>query len=124
MGIVLKQSFKNTVYIYLGFIVGGINTLFLYTRFLEDTYYGLVTFLLAAANIITPLIALGINHTIIKFFSSYFTKVEQDKFLSSILFLPLFIAIPSGYIGVLFYEEVSNYLSEENPIIKDYTYVI
>lgn len=124
MGIVLKQSFKNTIYIYLGFLVGGINTLFLYTRFLEDTYYGLVTFLLATSNLLMPLIAFGINHTIIKFFSSYFTKKEQDKFLSSVLFLPLLIAIPLGFLGVEFYEQLSNYLSIENPIIKEYTFVI
>lgn len=124
MGIVLKQSFKNTIFIYLGFLVGGINTLFLYTRFLEDTYYGLVTFLLATSNLLMPLIAFGINHTIIKFFSSYFTKNEQDKFLSSVLFLPLLIAIPLGFLGVEFYEQLSNYLSVENPIIKEYTFVI
>lgn len=124
MGIVLKQSFKNTLFIYLGFLIGGINTLFLYTRILEDTYYGLVTFLLSASNLMMPLIALGINHTVIKFFSSYFTKQERDSFLSSILFLPLLIAIPMGYLGVLFYEEISNYLSVENPIIKNYTFVI
>lgn len=124
MGIVLKQSFKNTIIIYLGFAVGGINTLFLYTRFLEDEYYGLVTFLLSTSNILMPLIALGVHHTIIKFYSSYFTKIEQDRFLSSILFLLMFIAIPMGYLGTIFYEEISNYLSVENPIIKNYTFVI
>jgi O-antigen/teichoic acid export membrane protein len=124
MGIVLKQSFKNTLFIYLGFAFGGINTLFLYTRFLEDEYYGLVTFLLATSNLLMPLIALGIHHTIVKFFSSYFTKVEKDKFLSSVLFLPLLIAIPMGFFGNLFYEEISTYLSVENPIIKEYTFVI
>jgi O-antigen/teichoic acid export membrane protein len=36
----------------------------------------------------------------------------------------LFIAIPLGYLGVVFYEEISAYLSIENPIIKDYTFVI
>ncbi|KOY50525.1 lipopolysaccharide biosynthesis protein [Polaribacter dokdonensis] len=124
MGIVLKQSFKNTLFIYLGFAFGGINTLFLYTRFLEDEYYGLVTFLLSSSNLLMPLIALGIHHTIVKFFSSYYTKVEKDKFLSSILFLPLLVALPMGFLGNVFYEQISSYLSEENPIIKDYTFVI
>ena len=80
MGIVFKQSLKNTLFIYLGFAFGGINTLFLYTRFLEDEYYGLVTFLLSTSNLLMPLIALGIHHTIVKFFSSYFTKEEKDSF--------------------------------------------
>jgi O-antigen/teichoic acid export membrane protein len=124
MGIVLKQSFKNTLFIYLGFAFGGINTLVLYTRFLEDEYYGLVTFLLATSNLLMPLIALGIHHTIVKFFSSYFTKADKDKFLSSVLFLPLLIAIPIGFFGNLFYEQISSYISQKNPIIKDYTFVI
>jgi O-antigen/teichoic acid export membrane protein len=124
MGIVLKQSFKNTLFIYLGFVFGGINTLVLYTRFLEDEYYGLVTYLLATSNILMPLIALGIHHTIVKFFSSYFTKADKDKFLSSVLFLPLLVAIPMGFLGNLFYEQIGNYLSEKNPIIKEYTFVI
>ena len=124
MGIILKQSFKNTLFIYLGFAFGGINTLFLYTRFLEDEYYGLVTFLLSTSNLLMPLIALGVHHTIVKFFSSYLTKLEKDRFLSSVLFLPLLIAIPIAYFGNVFYQEIGNYLSEENPIIKDYTFVI
>ena len=124
MGIIFKQSFKNTLFIYLGFAFGGINTLFLYTRFLEDEYYGLVTFLLSTSNLLMPLIALGIHHTIVKFFSSYLTKVEKDRFLSSVLFLPLIIAIPIAYFGNLFYEQIGDYLSIENPIIKDYTFVI
>ena len=124
MGIILKQSFKNTLFIYLGFAFGGINTLFLYTRFLEDEYYGLVTFLLSTSNLLMPLIALGVHHTIVKFFSSYFTKSEKDSFLSSVLFLPLLIAIPIAYFGNVFYQEIGDYLSEENPIIKDYTFVI
>ncbi|WP_166385120.1 lipopolysaccharide biosynthesis protein [Polaribacter sp. 11A2H] len=124
MGVVFKQSLKNTLFIYLGFAFGGINTLFLYTRFLEDEYYGLVTFLLSTSNLLMPLIALGIHHTIVKFFSSYFTKEEKDSFLSSVLFLPLFIAIPIAYFGNLFYQEIGDYLSVENPIIKDFTVVI
>ena len=124
MGIVFKQSLKNTLFIYLGFAFGGINTLFLYTRFLEDEYYGLVTFLLSTSNLLMPLIALGIHHTIIKYFSSYFTKAEKDSFLSSVLFLPLLIAIPIAFLGNHFYQEIGDYLSVENPIIKDYTFVI
>jgi len=124
MGIVFKQSLKNTLFIYLGFAFGGINTLILYTRFLDEEYYGLVTFLLSTSNLLMPLIALGIHHTIIKFFSSYFTKIEKDRFLSSVLFLPLLVAVPMAFFGNLFYEEISSYLSDKNPIIKDFTFII
>ena len=125
MGIILKQSFKNTLFIFLGFGLGGINTLFLYPNLLDDKYYGLVIYLLSTSNLLMPLIAFGIHHAIVKFFSSYNTKAEKDRFLSSVLFLPLFIALPFAFIGNLLYEEISNYLAtEENIIIKDYTYII
>lgn len=124
MGIVLKQSFINTIILFLGFAIGGLNVLFLYTHFLHEDYFGLITFLLSSANIILPLLVYGMQHTIIKFFSSYKSKVEQDSFLVSTLFLPLLIIIPIGLIGSYFYNFIANWISNENPIIKDYTYLI
>jgi len=121
MGIVVKQSFKNTVILFLGFAIGGLNTLYLYIYFLHEDYYGLVIFLLSAANILMPLMVLGMQHTIIKFFSSYKTKLERDKFLTSSLLLPLLIIIPLAIIGSVAYESISDWLSKENPIIKPYT---
>jgi O-antigen/teichoic acid export membrane protein len=69
LGIVIKQSLRNTVIIYIAFAIGGINALFLYTRFLTDEYYGLVTYLLSTANILMPLTAFGVQYSIVKFFS-------------------------------------------------------
>ncbi len=124
MSMVFQQSLKNTLFIYLGFVFGAVNTLFLYTRFLESEYYGLVTFLLSTSNLLMPLIALGVHHAIIKFFSSYFTKKEKDTFLVSMIFLPFVTALPVAYFVNLFYQEIGNYLSKNNPIIKDYTFII
>jgi len=80
MGIVLKQSFKNTLILFLGFAIGGINVMFLFTHFLHEDYFGLITFILSTANIILPLLVFGMQHTIIKYYSSYKTKIEQDSF--------------------------------------------
>ena len=124
MGIVLKQSFTNTLILFLGFAIGGINVLFIYTHFLHEDYYGLNTFLLSTANILSPLMVLGMQHTIIKFFTSFQTKYEQDQFLTSALVMPLFIIIPLGFIGAYTYESIANWLSVENTIIKPYTYLI
>lgn len=124
MGIVLHQSFKNTMIIFLGFAIGGINVLFLYTHFLETEYYGLVTFLLSSSNILMPLLIFGMQHTIIKFFSSYNKKIERDNFLVTAVILPLIILIPLAFIGTFFYEFISDLLSKENLIIKKYTYLI
>ncbi|WP_111709253.1 lipopolysaccharide biosynthesis protein [Lutibacter citreus] len=124
MGIVLKQSFNNTVILFLGFAIGGINVLFLYTHFLHEDYFGLITFLLSTANIIMPLLVFGMQHTIIKFYSSYKTKREQDGFLMTTLILPLLIIIPLAFVGVFIYNIIASWLSSQNILIKDYTYLI
>lgn len=124
MGIILKQSFFNTLIIFLGFAVGGINVLFLYTHFLHEDYFGLITFLLSAANIILPLLVFGMQHTIVKFYSSYQTKLEQDGFLTTTLLLPLFVIIPMAFVGAFVYDSIADLISMENPIIKKYTYLI
>ncbi len=124
MGIVFKQSLRNTIIIYTAFAIGGVNALFLYTYFLKDEYYGLVTFLLSSANLLMPLTAFGVQYAIVKFYSSYTSELEKDRFLSSALILPLFIAIPLGFIGNLFYEQISTWLSLENPIVKEFTLII
>ncbi len=125
MGIVFKQSFKNTLIIYLGFLIGGINTVVLYTRFLGAEYYGLATYVFSASNIIMPITAFGVHYTIIKFFSSYTSKIERDKFLSTVIFLPLLIAIPIGYFWDFFHNWIMDYVaksnSKENLIIENYT---
>lgn len=124
MGIVLNQSFKNTVILILGFAIGGVNVLFLYTHFLQDDYHGLITFILSTANILLPLTIFGMQHSVVKYFSSYKEKSEKDSLLSWSLILPLLIIVPLGFVGMYFYEFIANWISEENSLIKEYTYLI
>jgi len=124
LGIVFKQSFRNTLIIYVAFAFGALNALFLYTQFLQAAYFGLVTVLLSLANLIMPITAFGVQYTIVKFFSSYQNKQEKDAFLTMALFFPLLIAIPIGFFGGLFYEQINAVLAVENPIVKEYTYIV
>lgn len=124
MGIVFKQSFTNTLILFLGFAIGGLNVLFLYIHFLEAEYFGLITFLLSTANMIMPLIVFGMQHTIIKFFSSYQNREEQDNFLLTAILLPMIIIIPLAVLGIVFYHQIASFLSRENIIIEKYTYTI
>jgi O-antigen/teichoic acid export membrane protein len=124
MGIVQNQTFKNTITTYLGFGIGAINTLFLYTEFMSETYYGLVTYILSTAYVMMPLLAFGVHNTIVKFYSSYKTRNSINSFLTWMLFLPLLLIIPMGLIGHFSFETISNFLSQKNPIIKDYVWLI
>lgn len=124
MGIIIDQSAKNLVTTYLGFGVGAINTLFLYTNFLTPEYYGLVGFLLSAANLIWPLMAFGVHNTLVKFYTSYDSKEEKDRLLSVILLLPLGIALLLGFIGYFSYGLLLDYFSDGNALVKPYIWMI
>jgi len=124
MGIVTNQSFKNTITTYVGFGIGAINTLFLYTNFMSDTYYGLVGFILSTANIMMPLMAFGTQNTLIKFYSSYKTRNSINSFLTLMILLPLVVIVPVGLIGYYAFDLISDLLSQQNPIIKDYVWLI
>lgn len=124
MGIVLNQSFKNTISTYVGFGIGAINTLFLYTNFLTDEYYGLVVFVLSAANIMMPFMAFGVHNAIIKYYSTFKTKNSINSFLTLMLFLPFFFIIPAMIIGFLSYESISRLLANENNIASNYLWHI
>ncbi len=120
MGIVASQSLKNIITTYLGFVLGAISTLFLYTKFLSDEYYGMVGYMFSLAYVIMPLMAFGVSNTLVKFYSLFKTRVSLNSFLTLMLFLPITIIIPIIFITQLGYETIGNFLSEKNPIIKDY----
>jgi O-antigen/teichoic acid export membrane protein len=109
---------------YIGFAIGAINTLFLYARFLSDTYYGLVGVILATSAILMPVLALGVPNTMIKFFSGYTEKKAQDGFLGFMLVLPLLLIIPLGAYSYLANEAIGNFIGQRNVIVQDYVWHI
>lgn len=124
MGIVLNQSIKNTVITYVGFGIGAVNALFLYTNFLGKFHYGMVAFLLSAANIMMPIMAFGVHSTMIRFFSKYKTEIEREKFMSFMLLMPLLLIIPITAISFFFYDQIAFYLLDKNPSIKPFLWLI
>ncbi|WP_417443971.1 lipopolysaccharide biosynthesis protein [Joostella sp.] len=124
MGIVLNQTVKNTFVTYIGFAIGAVSTLFLYTNFLSDNYYGLVAYLLSAANIMMPILAFGVQNTLIKFYSSYTNSKEQNAFTGFMFLLPLVIIIPVGLLGIVSYKYIVSYLTETNKILEPYVWTI
>ena len=124
MNIVTHQSIKNTIATYLGFVIGAINTLFLYTYILGDTYYGLVGFILSASNIIMPLMAFGTHNSLVKFYATYPTQQAKAEFLTYLLFLPLLFIVPFSVVGYVCYQEIGHLLSQENPIIAQYLWIV
>jgi O-antigen/teichoic acid export membrane protein len=109
---------------YFGFGIGAINALFLYTNFLGKFHYGIVAFLLSSANIMMPLMAFGVQSTMIRFYSKYESEIEREKFMSFMLYMPLFLIIPISFISIFFYNQIATLLLNENPEINPFLWLI
>jgi O-antigen/teichoic acid export membrane protein len=124
MGIVLNQSLKNTIITYFGFGIGAINTIYLYPVFLGATYYALTNYIVSSANVIMPLFAIGMQNTLVKYYSQYQSEQERSKFLSFTVLFPLLLCIPLLLISLFFYDDIAVFLSKENPVVKEFIWLI
>ena len=125
MGIVIKQSIKNTIITLLGFGIGAANTLFMYPYFLGKDYFGLTGYVLSAANILYPIMSFGIQNTLIKFFNeNNKTEKELNSYITYMLFVPLFFITPLMLLFFFFYNDIALYESQKNSFIYDFVWVI
>ncbi len=124
MGIVFKQSLRNTIVTYLGFGIGAVNTLFLYTNFLTEAYFGLVGVILSTAAILMPLMAFGVPNTMVRYFSRYSDREARASFLNLMLFLPLLLIIPIAAFSYVFQEVIAAFLSRKNEVVGNFIWYI
>ncbi|MEN8789406.1 MAG: polysaccharide biosynthesis C-terminal domain-containing protein [Flavobacteriaceae bacterium] len=115
---------KNTVVTYLGFGIGAINVLFLYTRFLSEAYFGLVGVILSTSVILMPLLSFGVPNTLVKYYSGYKDRKDQQGFLSFMLMLPLLLILPIALLSWISYDAIAAFLSRENEIVGDYVWYV
>ncbi|HLO72961.1 MAG TPA: oligosaccharide flippase family protein [Flavobacterium sp.] len=125
MGIVIKQSIKNTITTFLGFGIGALNTLFMYPYFLGKDYFGLTGYVLSAANILYPIMSFGIQNTLIKFFNeNNKTEQELNSYITYMLLVPLFFIAPLMVLFYFFYDTIAAYESQQNPVIYSFVWII
>tara|TARA_S200000501_G_scaffold279354_1_gene263309 strand:+ start:87 stop:1556 length:1470 start_codon:yes stop_codon:yes gene_type:complete len=124
MGIIAKQSFYNSISISLAFIIGAFNTVYLYPTHMGSSLQGLVVALLALSNLVQPFISFGVQHAVIKFYSSTKSKAEKDKLLSFSLILPILVFTAILLTTYLFYEQITEFIASENKQIGKYAYLI
>ena len=124
MSIVVKQSFFNLITIGIAFIIGAVNTLYLYPTFLGSKLQGLVIALLAISNLIQPFLSFGTQHAVIRFYSRYKSKKEKDAVLTLSLIIPFIITIIVIPIFYLYYEQIKTVLFQSENALSQYAYVI
>ncbi len=91
MGIVVRQSILTSIVSYAGIIIGYINLLYLYPKFLEKEQLGLLRAIQDSAMLMAPFATLGLAQGILRFFPQYIhSEKESRKFVSLIVLLGVF----------------------------------
>lgn len=124
MGIVVRQSFLNLISIGIAFLIGAVNTLYLYPTFLGSKLQGLIIALLAISNLLQPFISFGTQHAVIRYYSKYNKKTDKDGLLTLSIIIPLVIVILFVPIFYAYYDQIRLYLFQSDQSLSKYAYVI
>ena len=124
MNIIARQTFFNLVSIGFAFLIGAINTLYMYPNYMGSRYQGVIISLLAFSNLFQPFISFGLQHAIIKFFSSFKSKRDKDSLLIFSLLFPLIILCFFSLALWKVWPSIVSEISLKEPLIKTYAFVI
>ena len=123
MGIVLRQGFKNTIFTYLGFLIGGIYTVLLVPKVFDahPEHWGATRYLVSFAMIIVPWAQLSLPNVIIRYFPIFKEKRKKD-FMFFLLFWTSVGITLSSIIIIIFSNQLFN--SDTSPLILNNKYLI
>lgn len=118
-----KQALHNTISIYLGIVIGYLNTVLLFPRFFSDSEFGLTRIFLAVSSIIAILAHAGIPAITTKYFPVFKNKQEGHR---GFLFMATIIPTVGFLFTVAIYFLASPLLesiySENSPLFSKYLY--
>ncbi|MFT4759901.1 MAG: O-antigen/teichoic acid export membrane protein [Saprospiraceae bacterium] len=121
MGVIQRQGGKESIIRFGSIILGFVNTIFIYTYFLEGRELGLIRFLQATASLFVPFLALGVVSIINRYFTFYKDQEKQHNgFLFFCLIIPTVGFLLFLILSLVFWEEMSIYYYSKNLLFGKY----
>lgn len=122
MGIVIRQSFWSTIYLFIGVFLGAVNILFLFRNIIGDEFFGLTRILLSIGFISAEFATLGSPTMLINYFP--FFKNEKNKGIVIYTFLVACIGILiTSVILIVFKEPIISAKQGDPELIRNYYFV-
>lgn len=104
MGVIQRQSIKQSIITYIGVLIGAVNILLIYPQTLSTAEFGLIQFVISTAGVIAPFAILGMGHVAIKFFPDFQNPENgHNGFLFFLLLVPT-IGISFFYLLAFIFE--------------------
>ncbi|MCS6822616.1 MAG: oligosaccharide flippase family protein [Microscillaceae bacterium] len=125
MGIVIRQSLKGTVVIYVAVVVGTVNNIWVMPKYLPPEYIGVVRALVEYAFLFAAFAHLGIPFIANKFFSEFRQENLQHRgFFAYMLLYPLLgLGLCLG-LYVLLKDWITGFYELKSPILVNYYYFV
>ena len=121
MGIIIRQSLKASVAVYLGVVIGMVNVLLVSTYYLSKEQLALIRILIENSLVFAAFSQLGVGAII----DRYFVRFKDDEkkhngFLSFTLIYPLFGLFVFGILYMAFKSQIVAYFAEKAPLLNHY----
>ena len=113
MGLVIRKSLITTIFSYLGIIIGYLNFLYFFPKYLSVSQIGFYRLILDSAILLSPFAQAGIMQGIVRFYPKYKQKEKKEFELFAIIFLfcsVLFFSL----ILIVFKQEILSLLFSDN----------
>lgn len=91
MGIIARQSIKQSLVTYLGIGIGAINILFIYPTALTKAEYGFIFFFITCCKLLLPFVLLGSLYLIVRYFPFFQDEKKGHNGYLFFLFLLPFV---------------------------------
>ena len=132
MGVVVRQSILITIISYVGVLIGYVNILYLFPKFLEPDQVGLLRVIQDAAILFSPFAQFGLAHSLIRYYPQLVKeKNHQGGFITLILTLAfggfiIFLVVFKVFQGsiLLYFDEKSGAVLQYVPIILWLTFIL
>jgi O-antigen/teichoic acid export membrane protein len=119
MGVIQRQSIKQSIINYLAVGIAAISTIFIYP--LDKDTYGLARFVIDTAQMAAPFILMGFSGVSIRFFPQF--KDEEKGHRGFLFFLVLSVSIGSVvfiFLALLFKDQFYGMFEEKPPIYRQF----
>ncbi len=120
MGIVIRQSVVSTALSYAGVVIGYVNLLILFPKYMSPEEVGLARIIQDVAMLMVPFAQLGTNQLIVRYFPEHKNKSQYGEFIGLIFSLLTITLVLFALLFFLFKSSFVNYFSYQSPEVSQY----
>jgi O-antigen/teichoic acid export membrane protein len=125
MGLVVRQSIFSTIISYCGVIVGYVNVLYLFPKFLDPDQVGLLRTIQDAAILFSPFAQFGLAYSLIRYYPQLVKdKKSQGGFIALMLLMALGAFVIFLVVFKVFEAPILGYFNENAAAIFQYVPIV